>query len=161
VGGVGRGRRPRGFLDGPDLALFLVGGFGPAIAALLMRLVLDRHAPPPIPGTARRPWWVWAPTAVILGAGPLLVGVLAGLPVGEGPIASVTADTIADAGGLATALAVILIGGPLSEEPGWRGYAAVRATTVAAAAEAAPRNLRTRLTDDRCRALSWACSTWV
>jgi uncharacterized protein len=115
--------RGGGYLDGPNLVLFLVGGFGPAIAALLMRLVVDRRTPPPIPGTARRPGWVWAPTAVTLGAGPLLIGVLAGLPFGEGPIASVTAAAIADAGGLAAALALLLIAGPLSEEPGWRGYA--------------------------------------
>jgi uncharacterized protein len=111
------------YLDGLNLVLFLVGGFGPAIAALLMRLAIDRHAPPPILGIVRRPWWVWAPTAAMLGAGPLLVGVLAGLPFGEGPIASVTTDTISGAGGLLAALAVMVIAGPLSEEPGWRGYA--------------------------------------
>jgi uncharacterized protein len=115
--------RGGGYLDGLNLVLFLVGGFGPAIAALLMRLVVDRRALPHISGTARRPWWTWAPIALVLGAGPLAVGALAGLPFGEGPIASVTAGSIAGAGGLVAALVLLAIAGPLSEEPGWRGYA--------------------------------------
>jgi uncharacterized protein len=112
-----------GYLEGINLALFLTGGFGPAIAAVLMRFAIHRRPAPPIVGAIRRPAWVWMPLALLLGAGPYLLGSIVGSPFGEGPSASVAAEIIAGYGGLATALLVILIAGPISEEPGWRGFA--------------------------------------
>lgn len=112
-----------GYASGINLALFLLGGFGPAIAALLMRLVFGRRPAPPVVGAVRRPVVFWMPLALLLGAGPSLVAALVGSAFGEGPIASVTAQIIAGYGGLVPAILVLMVAGPLSEEPGWRGFA--------------------------------------
>lgn len=112
-----------GYARGINLALFLLGGFGPAIAALLMRLVFNRRRAPPITGTLRRPVIFWLPLALLLGAGPYLVAALVGSAFGEGPVSSVAAKIIAGYGGLVPAILVLMVAGPLSEEPGWRGFA--------------------------------------
>ncbi|WP_309620359.1 CPBP family intramembrane glutamic endopeptidase [Salinibacterium sp.] len=112
-----------GYLDGINLVLFLLGGFGPAIAAVLMRFVIHRLPAPPIVGAIRRPVWVWMPLALLLGAGPYLLGSAIGVPFGEGPSASVAAETISGFGGLVPLLLLLIVAGPISEEPGWRGFA--------------------------------------
>ena len=105
--------------DPPVWALYAVGGFGPTLAAGVMRLVEG-------PGERQVRWRSaagWGPVALLLGAGPAVVAALVG-PLLGGPPADLAAagGTVARLGGVLPLLAVFLVAGPLAEEFGWRGY---------------------------------------
>ncbi|MGY1436753.1 CPBP family intramembrane glutamic endopeptidase [Streptomyces reniochalinae] len=111
----------------PPTALpYLFGAFGPLIAALVVR-VRRRRRGEPVPEHAVRfrsralawlPLFLVATSATVLGAA--LLAQAAG-----GPALSLDGarDVMADAGGPAAFLVSMIVSGPLSEEPGWRGTA--------------------------------------
>ncbi|QWW19113.1 CPBP family intramembrane metalloprotease [Schaalia sp. 19OD2882] len=93
---------------------------GPFIASLVMTKVVHGSFKPWLAGWMRvRPWWVW-PVALVLfpavmaGLMMLLAGPATGQPALSGP-AAVIAPVLMFLG--------FLIGGPVQEEPGWRGFA--------------------------------------
>ncbi|KON73499.1 hypothetical protein M768_11190 [Cellulosimicrobium cellulans F16] len=104
-------------------ALFALGGFGPTLAALVLRAAGRRS-----PRTAR--WGAagrWLPAAVGIGAAPAVLTALV-VPSLGGPTADLSAGAaaVAGAGGPLLFALVSLCAGPLSEEFGWRGYAQPR-----------------------------------
>ena len=109
--------------DPAVLALYALGGFGPTLAALLLR-VAGRRSP-------RAARWAaagrWLPAAVGVGAAPAVVTALV-VPLLGGPTADLAAGAaaVAAAGGPLLFAVVSLCAGPLSEEVGWRGYAQPR-----------------------------------
>jgi membrane protease YdiL (CAAX protease family) len=105
------------------MALFLLGGCGPSLAALLLwarghrgpRLVVGRRAP------------VWASAALVLGFLPALAAAFGPLLVGASAVgASEVSAALAAGGGLLAFIGTTLLMGPLSEELGWRGHAQPR-----------------------------------
>lgn len=96
--------------DPRTFVLWVVGTFGPTLAALALYLARVRGE-----RQAALGWW---PVAVLVVGGlPLLAGAL----VSPGATAG-TADFLASVGGVLPFLAFSLFAGPLSEEFGWRGH---------------------------------------
>ncbi|MFJ7999840.1 lysostaphin resistance A-like protein [Streptomyces sp. NPDC096310] len=111
----------------PTVLPYLFGAFGPSIGALAVRAHRARRGHPVPEHTVRlrlglRLFWV-APLLLVTSA-TVLAGVLAANLLG-GPAVSLpeAQDVIRTAGGPAAFLVGMLIGGPLAEEPGWRGTA--------------------------------------
>lgn len=105
------------------LALFMLGGSGPTLAAFALRLS-GRHSPR-LAEPRRVP--VWAPAALAVGAVPALAAaylpsLLGTSGVGDSDVAAAVAAT----GGPLLFVVITLVTGPLSEEFGWRGYAQPR-----------------------------------
>ncbi|MFJ4622458.1 CPBP family intramembrane glutamic endopeptidase [Streptomyces sp. NPDC088812] len=117
----------------PTYAPFLLGAFGPLIGALVIRIRRRRRGEPVPPHAVRyRPSaWLWALLLIALSAGAVLVAAVIGHAAG-GPAVSWTdaKDVMNDMGGPAAFLVSMIVSGPLSEEPGWRGtaYPRMRAT---------------------------------
>jgi uncharacterized protein len=115
------------FTSSAVLPFFLIGGFGPLLAAALVRLIWKREprvskVKPPIARRMR-----WRSVAFLLGlagpAGGALIAVLVGAPRFD----STEVDNLVGSGlGIITQIVAMVIAGPLSEEPGWRGYALPR-----------------------------------
>jgi membrane protease YdiL (CAAX protease family) len=111
----------------PTVVPYLLGGFGPVIGAIVLRVRRARRGEPaPAHAVSSRPGvrWLWAPLLLVLAsatvvAAALLAGVLGG------PAVNLTAgqNLIATVGGPVPFVVSMLIGGPLAEEPGWRGTA--------------------------------------
>ena len=104
-------------------ALSLAGGFGPSLAAVVVIAygggwVGLRHW---LKGCTAWPGWLWVALAFVLPA--VLMGLAAAIHVALGG----TVPTSPAAGHIALAalnfLLVFLVGGPLGEELGWRGFA--------------------------------------
>ncbi len=111
---------------GANAAFLLIGASGPALAAGLMHIRNRAKRQLEVPTTKdrlRRRFWLWVPVAALFGVLPPLVAALVGTVFGEGPVTAIATKQISESGGLIPALLVMLIAGPLSEEPGWRGYA--------------------------------------
>ncbi|WP_433178790.1 lysostaphin resistance A-like protein [Actinoallomurus sp. CA-150999] len=110
----------------PAAAPYVLGAFGPAIAALVVR-IRRRWRGEPAPANAvpfRRATLPWAPLLLVLASATVLVAaVIAHAAGGPGFSAQDAKDAIDKANGPAAFLFGILVTGPLSEEPGWRGTA--------------------------------------
>ncbi len=104
--------------------IHLFGAFGPLIAALVLRVRRGRRGESAPAHVVRlgRSTLLWAPLLVVLASGTICLGSLLAQAAG-GPTPSLehAQDTVRDAGGLAAFVGAMLIGGPLGEEPGWRG----------------------------------------
>jgi CAAX protease family protein len=109
-----------GTLDQPlPYVLFVVGAFGPTIAAAVLWLagLRRRRGCNPIRTVHR-----WLLPALLLGAAP---AVTAAVLIGPVELTA-AARQVAATGGPPAIAAYILFTGPLSEEFGWRGYAQPR-----------------------------------
>ncbi|MEW2356898.1 type II CAAX endopeptidase family protein [Spirillospora sp. NPDC029432] len=113
-------------MTAPTVLPYIFGAFGPLIAALVVRIRRARRGEP-APAHAvrfRRASLLWAPLFLVLAAATVLVAALIGHAAG-GPALSWedAKDTMDGMGGPAAFLVSMVISGPLSEEPGWRGTA--------------------------------------
>ncbi|WP_031032550.1 CPBP family intramembrane glutamic endopeptidase [Streptomyces albus] len=102
----------------------LIGAFGPLLAALGLRIRRGRRGEPAPAQVVRsgRGTLLWAPLLLVLASATVWAGVLLAQAAG-GPALSLDGikDTVGDAGGIVAFVAMMLVGGPLGEEPGWRG----------------------------------------
>ncbi|MFE2675929.1 CPBP family intramembrane glutamic endopeptidase [Streptomyces hygroscopicus] len=110
----------------PTAAPYLFGAFGPLIGALVIRVRRARRGEP-APEHAvpfRRKSLLWAPLMLVVASATVLSAALLAHAAG-GPALSldVAKDAVEDVGGPAAFLVGMVISGPLSEEPGWRGTA--------------------------------------
>ncbi|CAL9534736.1 CPBP family intramembrane glutamic endopeptidase [Streptomyces sp. enrichment culture] len=107
-------------------APYMLGAFGPLIGALVVRVRRRRRGEPApehvVPFRAAH--LLRALLLLVLGAATVLLAALLASRAG-GPDLSldVAKDTVEDFGGPAAFLVGMLVSGPLSEEPGWRGTA--------------------------------------
>lgn len=104
--------------------IHLLGAFGPLAAALAVRVRRGRRgeaAPVHAVRTGRRTL-LWTPPLMLLAAATVLAASLLAQAAG-GPVFGLehAQGAIRDAGGLVAFAGMMLIGGPLGEEPGWRG----------------------------------------
>jgi len=107
-------------------APYMLGAFGPLIGALVIR-VRRRRRGEPVPEHVvpfRAALLLKAVLLLILGSATVLAAALLASRAG-GPELSldVAKDAVEDFGGPAAFLVGMLVSGPLSEEPGWRGTA--------------------------------------
>ncbi|WP_220448804.1 CPBP family intramembrane glutamic endopeptidase [Nonomuraea mesophila] len=125
-------------LGGPSVTplagqFHLFGAFGPLIGALVIRVRRGRRGRPAPEHSVRfRPAdLAWAPLLLVAASAIVLAAAFISHAAG-GPAPSLDGalDVIAGFGGPATFLVGLIIGGPLAEEPGWRGtaYPRMRAT---------------------------------
>ncbi|MFJ9381673.1 CPBP family intramembrane glutamic endopeptidase [Streptomyces sp. NPDC101455] len=113
--------------NSPSVIPYVLGGFGPVFGAIVVRVRRGRRGEPVPARTVRlrlstRLCWV-LPLLVMASATVLAAALLADL-VG-GPAMSLTEGRrlISDIGGPVPFFVSMLVAGPLSEEPGWRGTA--------------------------------------
>ncbi|WP_235787152.1 CPBP family intramembrane glutamic endopeptidase [Streptomyces mutabilis] len=118
----------------PAYALFLLGAFGPLTGALVIRIRRGRRREP-VPAHAVRfraaTALLWTPPLPALGSVTVLAAALLGHAAGDpAPSWGDARGVMKDMGGPAAFLVSMLVSGPLSEEPGWRGtaYPRMRAT---------------------------------
>jgi membrane protease YdiL (CAAX protease family) len=115
--GISWGAWALALVAGGDIAdrlvyvLWVVGAFGPTLAALVMRLLGHRSVRRARFSAAGR----WVPAALLAGLLPAVAAVLV-----TGTMAD-PAAVVARAGGLLLVLVLALFAGPLAEEFGWRG----------------------------------------
>lgn len=119
-------------VGGPSASPFhLLGAFGPMAGALVLRL-RRRGRPAPEHAVRFRPAHLaWAPPLLVAAAAIVLAAAfIAHAAGGPAPSLDGAMNVIAGFGGPATFLIGLLVGGPLAEEPGWRGtaYPRMRAT---------------------------------
>lgn len=113
-------------LEMPTAPLYLLGGFGPSIAAVILTARASKET--------RRDFWrrtvdvtrirpVWY--VLILLIVPIVTAAAFGLDalLGGGPYEFPNAAVLAQPAALLGTLVITLLAGPLSEELGWRGYA--------------------------------------
>lgn len=111
----------------PTVIPFLLGGFGPVFGAIAVRMRRNRLGEP-VPVHAVRfrlnARLLWALPLLVLAVATVAGGTVLAQALG-GPVLSLDAGRalIATAGGAAPFFVSMLIGGPLAEEPGWRGTA--------------------------------------
>ncbi|WP_030228523.1 CPBP family intramembrane glutamic endopeptidase [Actinoalloteichus caeruleus] len=109
----------------PAVLPHLFGAFGPSIAALVIRIRRGRRreAVPEHAARFRIPLLVWVPVLLALASATVLAGAfLAG--AGDGPTPSFDSGLeMMSAQGPVLFLVMMVISGPLAEEPGWRGTA--------------------------------------
>ncbi|MET9353986.1 CPBP family intramembrane glutamic endopeptidase [Streptomyces sp. NPDC006617] len=110
-------------------APYMLGAFGPLIGALVIR-VRRRRRGEPVPEHVvpfRAALLLKAVLLLVLGSATVLAAALLASRAG-GPELSVDVakDAVEDFGGPAAFLIGMLVSGPLSEEPGWRGTACPR-----------------------------------
>jgi len=119
-------------LGGPPMSSptgipYLLGGFGPVIAAIVLRVRrARRREPAPAHAVSSRPGvrWLWVvPLLVLASATVVAAAFLADVLGGPAPSLTAGKDLITTIGGPVPFLISMLIGGPLAEEPGWRGTA--------------------------------------
>ncbi|WP_155542620.1 CPBP family intramembrane glutamic endopeptidase [Amycolatopsis camponoti] len=111
----------------PTVVPYLLGGFGPVIGAIVLRIRRARRGEPaPAHAVSSRPGarWLWVLPLLLLASATVVVAALLAKLLG-GPELSLTAgqNLIATLGGPVPFVVSMLIGGPLAEEPGWRGTA--------------------------------------
>jgi len=108
----------------PMVVLCMLGGFGPLIGALVVRLRLRRRPAPVHAVRFRGRRLAWMLPALVVAGGVVVQGALLSSVVG-GPAINLAPglQIVALSGGPAAFVISQLLGGPLSEEPGWRGTA--------------------------------------
>ncbi|GEB50287.1 MULTISPECIES: CPBP family intramembrane glutamic endopeptidase, partial [Streptomyces] len=117
----------------PTYTPFLLGAFGPLAGALVIR-IRRRRRREPVPEHAvrfRPAALLWAPLLMVAASGAVLGAAVIGHAAGDTALSwSDSRDVMQDMGGPAAFLVSMIISGPLSEEPGWRGtaYPRMRAT---------------------------------
>jgi uncharacterized protein len=106
-------------LSGSNLPFFVLGSFGPLLAACFIRAI---HGP----AATKRPrsWRIrYLAPVLALGAAGTAAALAGGAATGQGTFdAHAAAQSLTSFGSPVLFLLVYLIVGPLSEEPGWRGY---------------------------------------
>ncbi|OLT24724.1 peptidase [Actinomadura sp. CNU-125] len=112
---------------GAATAFHALGAFGPLVGALVVRIRRTRRgeAVPELAVRFRKAALVWTPPLLVLGSATVLAGAFLAHQ-GGGPALSLESgkDMIeANPGGPVSFFATMLLVGPLSEEPGWRGTA--------------------------------------
>ena len=111
------------YLSAGALPFFVLGSFGPSVAALVVRVRTRTWTNPAVPG-ARRRWWPAAlGAALLLGSVSTAVAVV-GTATTHRPGLDLDAgrQALTSFGLPVVFLLVYLLLGPLSEEPGWRGW---------------------------------------
>lgn len=117
----------------PTYTPFLLGAFGPLTGALVIRIRRKRRGEP-VPAHAvrfRPAALLQAPLLMLAASGAVLAAAALGHAAGDTTLSwSDAQDVMKDMGGPAAFLVSMIISGPLSEEPGWRGtaYPRMRAT---------------------------------
>ncbi|RLV80193.1 hypothetical protein D3C57_117450 [Streptomyces rapamycinicus NRRL 5491] len=110
----------------PTVLPYLFGAFGPLIGALVIRVRRGRRGEPAPEHVVRfrRTTLFWAPLLLALASATVLSAALLA-HAASGPALSWddAKEVMQDAGGPAAFLVSMVISGPLSEEPGWRGTA--------------------------------------
>jgi membrane protease YdiL (CAAX protease family) len=111
----------------PTAVPYLLGGFGPVVGAIVLRVRRSRRREPIPAHTVRTRLNVrlfWALPMLILASATVVGAALLAELLG-GPVVSLTEgrDLIATVGGPVPFFVSMLIAGPLAEEPGWRGTA--------------------------------------
>ncbi|MFG2584492.1 CPBP family intramembrane glutamic endopeptidase [Streptomyces malaysiensis] len=110
----------------PTALPYLFGAFGPLIGALVIRVRRGRRGEPAPEHVVRfqRTTLFWVPPLLVLASATVLSAALLAHAAG-GPALSWedAKEVMRDAGGPAAFLISMVISGPLSEEPGWRGTA--------------------------------------
>ncbi|MGI5325351.1 lysostaphin resistance A-like protein [Actinomadura nitritigenes] len=108
----------------PAYQPYVLGAFGPLIGALVIRIRRGRRGEP-VPAHAvptRRAALAWTPPLLLLAAAIVLAGALIAHQAGGPAITAQDArDAVDKTPGLPVFLFGILLTGPLTEEPGWRG----------------------------------------
>ncbi|MBE1531960.1 CPBP family intramembrane glutamic endopeptidase [Actinomadura algeriensis] len=119
---------------GAATAFHALGAFGPLVGALVIRIRRRRRgeAAPARTVRFRKAALAWTPVLLVVGSATVLAGAFLAHQ-GGGPALGLDAgkDMIeANPGGPVSFFATMLLVGPLSEEPGWRGtaYPRLRAT---------------------------------
>jgi membrane protease YdiL (CAAX protease family) len=116
----------------PTIVPYLLGGFGPVFGAIAVRV---RRARRGLPAPARSVRFLnagllWVPLLLVMSSATVLAAVwLEHLTSGAPVSLAAGRSAILTAGGPAPFFIGMLIGGPLSEEPGWRGTAYPRLRT--------------------------------
>ncbi|MFI1480921.1 lysostaphin resistance A-like protein [Streptomyces sp. NPDC020747] len=113
--------------DSPSVVPYVLGGFGPVFGAIVVRVRRSRRreAPPARAvglRTGMRLHWV-LPLLVMASATVLAAALLSDLLGGPAMSFAEGRSMMSDAGGAVPFFVSMLIAGPLSEEPGWRGTA--------------------------------------
>ncbi|MCS7478783.1 CPBP family intramembrane glutamic endopeptidase [Umezawaea endophytica] len=111
----------------PTAIPYLLGGFGPVFGAIVVRVRRGRRREPVPEHTVRfrlGARMLWVLPLLVLASGSVVGAALLADLLG-GPAVSLTEGQklIAALGGPAPFLIGMVIGGPLAEEPGWRGTA--------------------------------------
>lgn len=114
-------------MGSPAAIPYLLGGFGPVIGAIVIRVRRARRREPAPAHTVRFRLSVrlcWVVPLLVLGSATVVASVLLAHLLG-GPAVSLASgrNLIATAGGPVPFVVGMLVAGPLSEEPGWRGTA--------------------------------------
>jgi membrane protease YdiL (CAAX protease family) len=108
----------------PTVLLYILGALGPSVGALAVRVRRGRRPAPEYAVRSRGRRLVWVVPLLALGSSGVLAGVLATpLLGGAGVQLDPGLKMVALSGGPVAFLISSLIGGPLPEEPGWRGTA--------------------------------------
>lgn len=111
----------------PAIVPYLLGAFGPTIGAVVIRVRRARRKEP-VPAhavpTRLNARLAWAPLLLVVASATVLAAALL-VQVSDGVVVDLTAAgaMIQAMGGPVAFLALMLLGGPLPEEPGWRGTA--------------------------------------
>ncbi|MGW9478285.1 CPBP family intramembrane glutamic endopeptidase [Saccharomonospora azurea] len=113
--------------DSPGFAPYVLGAFGPLIGAAVIRLRRAKRGEPAPDHTVRfrRSVLVRTPLLLVLGSATVLGGALLAQVAGDPAVSLDNAMSVVEsnpAGPVAFFLTMLLTG-PLSEEPGWRGTA--------------------------------------
>lgn len=113
-----------GYLTVTTLPFFVFASFGPWVAAVVMRRwASPGHTPDAAGVRDRRAALIGLPAAFVLGVVGALVAAGGTFAVGEAGVDLVQGGAALSSYGLPVFfLVVTLVMGPLSEEPGWRGY---------------------------------------
>lgn len=110
----------------PTVIPYVIGAFGPLFGAAAVRIRRAvRHEPAPVHAVRSRGWRLtWVLPLLILGGGSVLAGALL-TSLLHGPALDFAPGLriVTQAGGPIGFIIMSLIGGPLPEEPGWRGTA--------------------------------------
>ncbi|WNV91616.1 type II CAAX endopeptidase family protein [Umezawaea sp. Da 62-37] len=117
---IGLGGTPT---SSPTAIPYVLGGFGPVFGAIAVRIRRRRRGEAvPVHAVKARPFWV-LPLLVLASATVVVAAVVA--DVLGGPAVSLDGglELVAKVGGPVGFFVSMLIGGPLAEEPGWRGTA--------------------------------------
>jgi membrane protease YdiL (CAAX protease family) len=123
LGGNGLGLLPFTVAPGPAFVLIVLQSYGPFAAALICSTSDQRRA---LLVRLRRWGGGWA-IGILTLAGPPVSVLIGAMVVGGTPLLTTLQDGVALLPTFAMNLPVLLVlGGPLGEEPGWRGFALPR-----------------------------------